>query len=371
MERDRVRVLLVEDDQSFAILLQRALTCHEFVSFEIYHVTHLSEAIRVVQNNVFDAVLLDLTLPDEYGFDTFARMKAAAANIPIVILTAGEDSSLGLQAVREGVQDFLSKDNQLSSVARALLYSIERRKVARQEAELAAAEERLRVISQFFQDLAHDLRTPMTAVNNNIYLLRTLISNNGSKEKIEDRLDTLSKQVERLRHLTDNLFTLSQLDAGITASHKTIGRLSFATALHDVVEALELEAQRKHQEIIIETDPQEIVFFCDTMQFSRMLQNLVSNAINYTPEGGTISCRAYRENGYGVIEISDTGIGIPKNQLPHIFERLYRGDEARSTIGAGLGLSIVKRVVELHNGRIEVESKEGQGTSFYLLFPVA
>ncbi len=72
-----------------------------------------------------------------------------------------------------------------------------------------------------------------------------------------------------------------------------------------------------------------------------------------------------------MIEISDTGIGISEDQLPHIFERLYRGDEARSTIGAGLGLSIVKRVVELHNGRIEVESKEGQGTSFYLLFPVA
>ena len=369
MEHDRIRILLVEDDESFASLLQRALARHEFFTFQIYHVTRLSEAIRMVQNNVFDVVLLDLTLPDEYGLDTFARMKAAV-QIPIVILTGSENTSLGLQAVREGAQDFLSKDSNLSSVARSLLYSIERRKVARQEKELAAAEERLQVVSQFFQDLAHDLRTPMTAVNNNIYLLRTLVSSNDAKEKIEDRLETLAKQMERLQHLTDNLFTLSQLDAGITASHKTIGRLSFTTALYDVVEALELEAHRKHQKIIVETDPQEIVFFCDTVQFSRMLQNLVLNAINYTPEGGTISCRAYRQNSYGVIEISDTGIGIPDNQLPHIFDRLYRGDRARSTIGAGLGLSIVKRVVDLHNGRIEVESKEGQGTSFYLLFPV-
>lgn len=367
-----VRVLLVEDDEAFAALLQRFLAHHEFVQFEIQHVTHLAKAIDCILDNPYDAILLDLTLPDSYGFDTFSRLKAIASQTPIIIFTAREESELGLKAVREGAQDFLTKDGkQMASVARSLLYSIERRKAARHEAELAAAEERIRVITQFFQDLAHDLRTPITAVSNNVYLVRTLVANDSEKSKIEDRLETLKKQVERLRHMTDNLFTLSQLDSGVTASSKTIGQLSFATAVHDAVEALELEAERKGQRIIVETDPQDIRFFCDTVQFTRMIENLISNAITYTPEGGTITCRSYRKDRHGVIEISDTGQGIPAEKLPFIFQRLYRGDEARSTVGAGLGLSIVKQVAELHNGFVSVESEVGRGTSFYLHFPVA
>jgi two-component system sensor histidine kinase BaeS len=131
-------------------------------------------------------------------------------------------------------------------------------------------------------------------------------------------------------------------------------------------------AQNKKQTLIFNRAFDPVYIRADQVELERALSKLMTNAINYTPAGGTITLSVFRENNIVVLELRDTGIGISASDLPHIFERFFRADQARSidTGGAGLGLSIVNKIIEAHGGKIEALSVVGEGSTFRLLFPL-
>lgn len=220
--------------------------------------------------------------------------------------------------------------------------------------------------AQFIADALHDMATPIAGLSMRLYMLRR------APERLEEHVRALENQVEHLRNLLADLRTLSQLDRRTLTLN--LDRFDFNQIALRVFDTYEPVALNKTQTLSLSADPQLPPIQVDGSLIERVLVNLVSNAINYTPNGRSILVQtAMKSDGGGVtFSVTDDGIGIAPDDLPHIFDRFYRSDRARREQfgGTGLGLAIVKEIVELHGGTVDVESELGQGSTFTVYLPL-
>jgi len=219
-----------------------------------------------------------------------------------------------------------------------------------------------RIKADFVANASHELRTPLTAIKG---YLETL-----EDEEPETRrkfIGIIRRNVERMSNLVSDLLLLSRLES--SEPHLAMERIDLGEISVDVMKLIEREAERKGIELNMDVNPESIIVG-DPFLIEQMLLNLLDNAVKYT-ERGEVTLRIDRERGRVKIQVSDTGVGIPSEHLPRIFERFYRVDKARSRElgGTGLGLSIVKHIVRLHGGEIRVTSCPGSGTTFTVYLP--
>jgi len=221
-------------------------------------------------------------------------------------------------------------------------------------------------INRFSADVSHELRTPLTILRGE---LEAVVHQEGLSPDLLDQIGSALEETERLRTIIDQLLVISRLDAGdvLQKVPLDLGLLAISTAEQMQVVAeeksIKLSCSAEHG-IEVEGDPSRL---------KQVVVNLLDNAIRYTSEGGSILVSAGRRNGSAVLTVADNGAGIPPEALPHVFERFYRADKARSRYsgGAGLGLSIVNAICAAHRGEIEVSSTEGVGTTMTVLLPLA
>jgi PAS domain S-box-containing protein len=222
--------------------------------------------------------------------------------------------------------------------------------------------------SEFIAMVTHELRAPIAAVEQQL----TVILNKMAGEVTEKQEQLLSRAKERTKGLLDlikDLLDLSKIEAGKMVQYKE--PLALQEVIHRVVDLMKVEAENKKIDLQF-TAPSKVPFInADRNSMGGIFTNLISNAIKYTPEGGKVWVNLAEEGGFLKVTVSDTGIGIKKEDLSRIFDKFYRvkTSETRQIVGTGLGLSIVKSVVDAHLGSISVESEEGKGTTFTVLFP--
>lgn len=224
-------------------------------------------------------------------------------------------------------------------------------------------EERLR--KEFTGDLAHELRTPLATLRSQIEAFQ-----DGIWEPTPDRLQQSHSELMRLVRLVNELEKLLAAENPQIKLNKTVLETG---KLLSSIQNLQIPIFKQKGVKLNIVPPQETINFRgDLDKVTQILTNVVNNALKYTPEGGTVTISAVRDNEMGGFEIRDEGIGMAAEDLPHIFERFYRGDKsrARKTGGVGVGLSIVKALVEAHKGIITVESELDAGTTFTILFPL-
>jgi two-component system phosphate regulon sensor histidine kinase PhoR len=240
------------------------------------------------------------------------------------------------------------------------------------EREHAELEKLERVRKDFVINVSHELRTPLAAIQG---YSETLLDGALEDPAINVRFVKIIKQnAERLTSLTADLLTLSRLEMKRHEFQFAAYRVS--DLLEDTVDTLRPTAAKN--DVTLELEPltggQQV--FCDREAFYQIISNLVDNAVKYSPRGGTVKVAASEtvENDqcYIQLAVSDSGIGIPEEDLPRLFERFYRVDKARSRElgGTGLGLSIVKHLALSHNGKVRVMSEVGKGSIFYVLLPM-
>jgi len=218
----------------------------------------------------------------------------------------------------------------------------------------------------FTADAAHELRTPIARLQCQLELaVNKPPSEAGAREALTEALD----HVAELHALVDNMLFLARMDA--EPRLRGAGSVDVGALLRDIGEPFVLLAEQKGVRLSVECEG-EVRTQGDPALLRRLFGNLIDNAVRYTPEGGRVTARLRHEGGC-VVSVADTGIGIQPEALPHVFDRFYRADESRSRDagGAGLGLSIVKRVVELHSGALDIQSAPGQGTTVEVRFPAA
>jgi two-component system sensor histidine kinase VicK len=235
-----------------------------------------------------------------------------------------------------------------------------------------------RMKARFVANVSHELRTPIATIKLLVYLMRQ------HPERWKEYLGPLTREADHQAQLVEDILQISRIDAGrlemalpptpldelvagIVASHRVLAQESGLALHYHPTPALSPQQDQRVGSMAL-IDPDRMI---------QVFNNLVGNAIRYTPEGGTVTVRTGRQEAEGRIwataEVSDTGIGIPRRELPHIFDRFFRGEEPREMQlpGTGLGLSIVQEIVELHGGRVTVESEKGSGTTFTVWLPIA
>ncbi len=238
----------------------------------------------------------------------------------------------------------------------------------RMAAQLQAADARQKELDQLRRDLigwvSHDLRTPLTSVRVMVEALADGVVE--QPEMVQRYLRTIQGDTRNLSALIDDLFELAQLDAG--GPRFDVAPHSLRDLISDTLESMGALAGQKGVELCGDVAPGVDPVVMAPEKISRVLTNLISNAVRHTPAGDTITVEAWREaeNGPVRVDVRDTGEGISPADLPHIFERFYRGEKSRSraTGGAGLGLAIAKGIVEAHGGQLWAESQVGEGSTF-------
>lgn len=220
---------------------------------------------------------------------------------------------------------------------------------------------------EFLADVSHELRTPLAALRTFNELLQEKAGNDVAART--EFLEASAQQIERLDWLAQNLLELSKLDSGLVRLDLRPDDLR-ATIL-SAVEQAQVTALRRGIALTTELPETPLVTRHDPQRLGQVLINLIGNALKFTPRGGTVVVSLTPHKRGGRIQVSDTGVGIDTNELPHVFERFYRGsraNEARGS-GSGLGLAIVRSIVEMHGGRVMVESRVGTGSTFTVTLP--
>jgi signal transduction histidine kinase len=219
----------------------------------------------------------------------------------------------------------------------------------------------------FLADVSHELRTPIAALRTFNELLKGPAGHDGDARS--EFLESGGQQIDRLDWLATNLLELSKLDSGLVLLELRPDDLR--AAVEDAVEQAEGTARKRNIALRVHLPDQPVRLRHDPQRIGQVVSNLVLNAIKFTPRGGSVDVHLASAEGGARIDVIDTGVGIDAAELPHIFERFYRGsraNEARSS-GSGLGLAIVRSIVDMHGGSIDVESRVGGGSRFTVTLP--
>lgn len=221
---------------------------------------------------------------------------------------------------------------------------------------------------EFVANVSHELRTPLTSIKS---YAETLTDFQDIPKEMEiDFLHVILNESDRMTKIVQDLLDLSRFDAG--RSKFTFEKFSLEKSVRDVYDAIALDAKKRGHDVNLELEWKLPQIRGDQARVEQVLINILTNAVKYTPDGGKIDISSGTAGGNAWVKISDTGIGIPEDDLPRVFDRFYRVDKARSreSGGTGLGLSIAKEIIEMHGGCIFIDSTPGQGTTVTVVLPI-
>ena len=341
-------------------------------------------ALQAAQRDPPDLILLDIHMPEMNGYEVCEHLKADdnLKGIPVIFISALTEQLDKVKAFAIGGVDYLTKPFQMEELQARVETHLKLRRLQieleetnaqlakangvlrRQQEELSDLHHRK---DEFLAMLSHELRNPLAAITNAAQLL--------SLQKHEEPLQLqartiIQRQMGQLIRLVDDLMEVSRITSGRIHLQKE------RTGLNGIVErAVEttrsLMDQHRH-ELTVSLSPQPLWLHADASRLEQVVVNLLTNAAKFTTEGGRISIAVQREGDEAVLRVKDTGVGIAAELLPHIFELFTQAERSldRSQGGLGIGLSLVQRLAEMHEGRVEVSSVMGQGSEFVVYLPV-
>jgi two-component system heavy metal sensor histidine kinase CusS len=216
-------------------------------------------------------------------------------------------------------------------------------------------------LSQFSADLAHELRTP---IGNMLGEAQVALTRERSSEEYRSVIESTAAECERLSGIIDNLLFLARAESAEQQVERSL--FNGRSALEKIAGFYQTAAEDRHVNIACEGEGQ---IFADPALFNRAMSNLIDNALRFTTDGGNIHISIGTRDGGTEVSVRDTGSGIAPEHLPRVFDRFYRGDASRSSAGTGLGLALVKSIVDLHGGSARIEGELGRGTTVILTFP--
>ncbi|MBI5623947.1 MAG: response regulator [Elusimicrobia bacterium] len=365
-------LLIVDDDEEFLKYLRAAL---KPLGCELLSASTGTAACRLIAQSRLCMVLADLRLPDMSGLDVLAAARKADPTTVGLIVTAHGSVDSAMEALREGVYDYINKpvhtEAMLAAVRRGMEHFRLNKALLQKTSMLEKVQRQLEAKTQLIQDASHELKNPLTVVYGySTFLLRQKAEDQNPAE-LRRNLESINRNAERLSVLLEELLESTRL-----AQHKVEldrGELSAARAVRDAFENSKLEAGRRGIELQLDARAGEgLTVRADDGRLHQILANLVGNAMKFTPEGGSVTISLCREGAFARFQVRDTGKGISPEGLPHVFDRFYQEDADRQqNKGLGLGLNICRSLVELHGGRIWAESHPGAGATFSFTIPLA
>lgn len=373
MYQPSMHLLLVEDNLNDAELMRHTVR-RSTLNCTLTHVGRLSEAIATCQQRQFNAVLLDLHLPDARGLATLNEFHAAIPDLPIVVLTGFDDEDIAIEALARGAQDYLVKDQVTTqTLMRAIRHAVERGHILKRLQEsrqstlktLEKERELNNIRANFVLMVSHEFRNPLTNIRTATELLQTI----GRELNEHDRdryFNQINSAVRNLIELLDELMLLNTTEQSQFAFVPTCLDLRFFC--ESLIQTFQITAGDRYQ-IQLTTAGDCSQVNVDEILVRHIFNNLLANAIKYSPDGGTIQVDVECDSAEVVLRIRDQGIGIPVEEQGYLFEAFYRCGNVGRIEGTGLGMAIVKQCVDRHCGQIQIDSTLGLGTTVTVLLP--
>jgi signal transduction histidine kinase len=367
----KANILIVDDTPNNLHLLSSML---EEQGYEVRCANSGAIALRAVEMEHPDIILLDINMPNMNGYEVCERLKLdlRTRDIPVIFLSALSETIDKVKAFRIGGIDYITKPFQLEEVlARVENHiSLRRMQIELQQAKTQAIkaleqeQELNHLKSEFVSMISHDFRNPLTSIQGFAGLLEC-----GSKlpspEIINRYVSKINNAVDHLLCLLDEILLIGSIESGKIQYHPV--SVNLEEFCYELIDTLQYSLGNQHQ----------ICFSCsdntgaemDIVLLQRILTNLLSNAIKYSPSGSKIDLVLECQNHVTIFQIRDQGMGIPIENQSHLFEAFYRCNNVGDIKGTGLGLAIVKKCVEVHQGNISLESQENLGTTFTVSLP--
>ena len=388
------RLLVVDDEENIV------LTISEVLRLEGYEVDVASsgrEAVAHLERGTdYDLILTDLHMDEGDGLSLLEEVRARAPLTIVVVLTGFAAVESAIAALRHGAYDYLTKPCIIAELIHTVGRGIEHRRLMLAEREARTGleelnrglehrvEERTAELSRvnrelveanrmkdiFLATLSHELRTPLTPVLGWVNLLRSGAASDA--QMLAQGLDAIERNARLQARLVDDLLDISRIVSGKLRIEWEPVDLCAVVGL--ATEPVRAEASARQIELTVELASGPLVVQGAPLRLQQVVWNLLSNAVKFTPRGGRVSVRVWRENGEARVEVADTGVGIVPEFLPHVFDRFRQADGSttRQYGGLGLGLAIVRALAELHGGSVVAESEgEGRGARFTFGLPCA
>jgi two-component system sensor histidine kinase/response regulator len=355
-------ILIIDDEEALRDGCRQAL---EKSSYAVLTAGEGVEGIKIAREQIPDMAFVDLKMPNISGMEIIDILSRDIPDIVLIMITGYASIVSAVEAMQKGAYDYLPKPfspDQLRAVTRR---GIDHRNLRIETRRLR--EEKERMEKGFITFVSHEMRSPLVVIRQYIESLKAIAGDRFDKD-VTEIIERCSKRIQGLEEMIEHWLDLSRIEDGTLAQKKD--PLNLASIIARSTEEMAPVCRKKG--ISLETNiPENLPEISgDEESLVRVFTNIIGNATKYTPEGGKITISAQHDEYYVTASISDTGTGIPQDKLPFIFEPFFRvrGKEEKHR-GSGLGLTFCKKIVESHNGGIEVSSREGEGTTFLLKFP--
>lgn len=356
------RILIIDDEE---VVLD---SCAQILEGEGVTIATAADGHRGLQRlEAFqpDLVFVDLKMPGLSGMEVIERIRGADPTIVTIVITGYATLASAVEAMQKGAYDYVSKPFTPEELRLVTRRGLEKRRLVLEAAALRREREALR--EQFAAIVSHELRSPLAAVQQNVMLL--------ASELAPTLPDTQKTRLERIKSRIGDL--LAMIETWLRAFSSDVDKIRerfrptpLIPVIASAVENVQPFARRKAVEITTTVSEPLASVLGDEGVLVEALTNLVGNAVKYSHEGGRVLVEAAESAGRVVISVRDFGVGIPSDDLPHIFGDFFRGAAGRAEEGgAGLGLAITRRIVEAHDGTITVDSTPGAGSTFVMTFP--
>ena len=369
-----VKILLVDDEYSFERLVRQRLR-HKIKEgqYELLFATDGLEALKILeQDHSIDMVLTDINMPNMDGLTLISELTKKYPFLKSVVVSAYGDMKNIRTAMNLGAFDFITKPinfNDLETTINKTFQEVSLIRKAEAANALALKNEQLVALDQlksdFFTNISHEFRTPLTVIAG----MAQQIKESPDKWFVKG-LSMIERNSANLLNLVNQILDLRKVEAGKLSLKLIQGDI--LPLFHYMLESFQVVAAAKDLQLHFINTRSEIILDYDPERIQQIMSNLIGNAIKFTPAGGDIYLFIEVADQTLKLFVKDTGIGIPTNNLPHIFNRFYQVDlqEANTQKGTGIGLALSKELVQLMEGAIKVESQVAKGTTFSITLPI-
>lgn len=363
------RVLLVDDEQTSSELVSDMLTNSREDQFTFDWRMGFDEASTAILSGDYDVCLLDYNLQGYTGIDLLRHVREQGSRLPIIMLTAHGSRAVDLGALEAGAAEYLDKSRlKPALLARTIRYAV---KLQQDKNTLEDLYKQVQELEQLKTDMiriaAHDLRTPLMTLLNYAKFLETDVDH-PLQDYQQGYVGEIKASVRRMQHIIGDILSLERIQE--TAEERYQQTADLAEQIRIAAEAVFVAEQP--QTVTIDVPEAVMVVQGDPAQLREAATNLMSNAVKYTPAGGTIHISLVTEDGAAVFKVQDTGYGIPDEMQERLFQPFYRAKskQTRHIEGTGLGLYLVKNIVRRHGGELIFESIYGGGSTFGFRLPL-
>ncbi len=356
-------ILIIDDEEAMRD------SCLQVLTGEGYQVETAGDGktgLQKVKELKPDLILVDLKMPGICGMEVLEKTRDIDPNIIAVVITGFATIDSAVESMKQGAYDFLPKPFTPDELRIIVKRGLEKRRLAVEAAALR--EEKRRMEENFITMISHELRTPLVDIQQYFEVILSGIAGEIGVEQ-KKMLERVRKKINILLNLINDWLKMTRIKAGEVV--KRFKPLDISSVLKDVVDYMRPQAIEKGVDLKIDTSAKLKKVKGDRESLKIMFSNLVSNGIRFNHKGGRVFIKVVEQDSLIRVEISDTGIGINKENTPFIFDEFFRvkSNETKEIDGIGLGLSIVRKIVDMHSGSIEVESRLGKGSTFYINLP--